>query len=178
VNDEPGTHASEVTKPGAGAAACPTCKTARSGSDRFCETCGLDFEAAAPAEPAWELVIEADRAYHERFAAGDIVFPQGVAPHCMPVDAAELRIGRFDKAPNRADTPQISGAAEDPALSRRHAVLRRRPDGTYAIEDLGSTNGTEVNGRPLAAGEPVALSDGDRVHLGAWTGITIRSRGA
>ena len=57
-------------------------------------------------------------------------------------------------------------------------MLRRLRDGRYAIEDLGSTNGTEVNGQPIAAGEPVALADGARIHLGAWTGITIRSRGA
>jgi hypothetical protein len=177
VSDERSTHASEVTKPGAGATACPVCKTARPASDRFCETCGHDFEAAAPAEPAWELVIEADPAFHARFA-GDIAFPQDVAPQRMPAEVAELRIGRVDARSNGADAPQISGAADDPGLSRRHAVLRRGPDGTYAIEDLGSTNGTEVNGRQIAAGEPVALGDGDRVHLGAWTGITIRSRGA
>lgn len=177
MTEERSTHASEVTKPGAGATACPVCKTARPAGDRFCETCGHDFEAAAPAELAWELVIEADPAFHARFA-GDIVLPQDVAPQRMPADAAELRIGRSDPGSNGSDAPQITGAANDPALSRRHAVLRRRPDGTYAIEDLGSTNGTEVNGRQIAAGEPVALGDGDRVHLGAWTGITIRSRGA
>ena len=178
MTDEPGTHASEVTKPGAAATACPECKTARPAGDRFCETCGHDFEVAAPAEPAWEIVIEADRGYHARFAAGDVVFPEGHSPHCVPVHAAELRIGRSDPASNGADGPQISGAADDPALSRRHAVLRRRGDGAYAIEDLGSTNGTEVNGRRIAAGKPVVLGDGDRIHLGAWTGITIRSRGA
>jgi FHA domain len=178
MSDEPGTHASEVTKPGEAASTCPECRTPRPSGDRFCETCGHDFEAA-PAKPvAWELVIEPDRAYHARFAAGTMAFPQGQEPHCLPLEAAELRIGRSDPAANGADAPQISGAAGDPALSRRHAVLRRRDDGTYAIEDLGSTNGTEVNGRPIAAGEPVALDDGDRVHLGAWTVITIRSRAA
>jgi hypothetical protein len=174
VSEERSTHASEVTKPGAGAAACPVCKTARPAGDRFCETCGYDFEATA--EPAWELVIETDRDFHARFA-GDIAFPQDVAPQRMPADAAELRIGRVDPRSN-GEAPQITGAADDPGLSRRHAVLRRRADGAYAIEDLGSTNGTEVNGRQIAAGERVALGDGDRVHLGAWTGITIRSRGA
>ena len=176
MTDEPGTHASEVTMPGAGAAACPACKTPRPAGDRFCETCGHDFEAPAPAEPAWELVIDADRAYHARFAADGIAFPEGLSPQCMPIDAAELHIGRFDPASNGAAAPPITGAAHDPALSRRHAVLRRTGDGAYAIEDLGSTNGTAVNGRQIAAGEPVALGEGDRVHLGAWTGITIRSR--
>ena len=96
----------------------------------------------------------------------------------MSVDVDELRIGRHDPASNGAEAPRITGAGNDPALSRHHCVLRRQGDGAYAIEDLGSTNGTEVNGRQLAAGEPVALGDGDRVHLGAWTGITIRSRAA
>jgi hypothetical protein len=178
VTDERSTHASEVTKPGEGVAVCPECGTARPAGDRFCETCGHDFEAAPPAEPAWELVIEADRAYHERFAAGGMRFPDDAAPQSLPLEAAELRIGRADRSSNGAGGPQLTGAAEDPALSRSHAVLRRRPDGAYLIEDLGSTNGTEVNGRPLTAGEPVVLRDGDRVHLGAWTGMTIRSRGA
>jgi len=177
VSDEPSTHASEVTKPGAGATACPVCQTARPAGDRFCETCGHDFEAVVAAEPAWELVIEADPAFHARFA-GDIAFPQDVAPQRMPAEAAELRIGRVDARSNGADAPRINGAADDPGLSRRHAVLRRLGSGAYAIEDLGSTNGTEVNGQQIAAGEPVTLADGDRVHLGAWTGITIRSRGA
>lgn len=53
MSDERSTHASEVTKPGAGATACPVCKTARPAGDRFCETCGHDFEAAAAAAPAW-----------------------------------------------------------------------------------------------------------------------------
>lgn len=178
MSEERSTHASEVTKPGAGATACPVCKTAQAASDRFCETCGHDFEAATPAEPAWELVIEADRDYHTRFAPGDLVFPQALPPQRVALDTDELRIGRFDPASNGADAPQLTGAAKDPGLSRRHALLRRRGDGTYAVEDLGSTNGTEVNGRQIAAGEPVTLGDGDRVNLGAWTGITIRSRGA
>ena len=96
----------------------------------------------------------------------------------MPVDAAELRIGRFDPKSNGADAPRDQRRRRRPcavAAPRRAAEAGGR---AYAIEDLGSTNGTEVNGRQIAAGEPVTLGDGDRVHLGAWTGITIRSRAA
>jgi hypothetical protein len=174
MNDEPGTQASEATRPGEAATACPACRTPRTTGDRFCETCGHDFEASETAAPVWEVLIEADRGYHERFAAAGVVFPEGLAARCMALDVPELPIGRRDGA----DAPQLTGAGDDPALSRQHAVLRRQDDGSYAIEDLGSTNGTEVNGRHIAAREAVPLADGDRVHLGAWTGLTIRSRGA
>jgi pSer/pThr/pTyr-binding forkhead associated (FHA) protein len=42
--------------------------------------------------------------------------------------------------------------------------------------DPGSTNGTTLNDAPAAItpNTPVALADGDRIHLGAWTTITIR----
>ena len=45
-------------------------------------------------------------------------------------------------------------------VSRRHAKLVRRGD-TYELTDLGSKNGTFVNGTRLASGEPWMLSDGD-----------------
>lgn len=51
-----------------------------------------------------------------------------------------------------------------------------QPDGTWALIDPGSTNGTYLNDdtEPLARNEPVTLRDGDRVHVGAWTRITVR----
>jgi FHA domain len=175
VKDERGTQPSEVTKAGEAVTVCPSCGTARAGADRFCETCGQDFESVAVEAPAWELVIEADREYHARFAVAGVVFPDDAGAQSLKLDAAQLRIGRRD---GTADAPEITGAADDPALSRRHALLRRADDGGYTIEDLGSTNGTEVNDRQLEPGEVVTLSDGDRVHVGAWTAMTIRSRGA
>ena len=50
----------------------------------------------------------------------------------------------------------------DPNVSRRHAELRRN-DGTWTLVDLGSTNGTTVNGRP---GPEHNLKDGDRLGFG------------
>jgi hypothetical protein len=179
MSDDPGTQASEVTKPGEAVTACPACRTPRTAGDRFCETCGHDFEAPAePASPTWELVIEAAREYHARFAVAGVVFPEDLAAQCVALVTAELQIGRRDEDPDATGASQITGAAHDPALSRRHAVLRRHEDGSYVIEDLGSTNGTEVNGRQIAAHEVIRLADGDRVHVGAWTSLTIRSRAA
>jgi hypothetical protein len=51
---------------------------------------------------------------------------------------------------------------EDPQVSRRHASLMRQGD-TYFIEDMGSTNGTYVNGRRITA--PVLLANNDLIGL-------------
>jgi len=53
---------------------------------------------------------------------------------------------------------------EDPGCSSRHAVIRRS-DGRWVLEDLGSTNGTWVNGQQLQ--QPHPLQEGDRIQLGA-----------
>ena len=47
-------------------------------------------------------------------------------------------------------TPEIdlSGALEDLGVSRRDAVLMRQPDGTWALVDQGSANGTYLNYAP------------------------------
>jgi pSer/pThr/pTyr-binding forkhead associated (FHA) protein len=52
---------------------------------------------------------------------------------------------------------------EDPQVSRRHASLRPAGDG-LEIEDLGSLNGTWVNGARVAG--KVRLARGDRVRVG------------
>jgi hypothetical protein len=53
----------------------------------------------------------------------------------------------------------------DPGVSRHHAELRVE-DGQVVLVDLGSTNGTFVNGQPVRR---VALTDGTRVTLGRTT---------
>jgi len=50
-------------------------------------------------------------------------------------------------------------------VSRRHARVTFAPEGVQ-IEDLGSTNGTAVNGAPLKAGTPTTLQTGAKLRLG------------
>jgi FHA domain-containing protein len=54
---------------------------------------------------------------------------------------------------------------EDAGISRRHAELRPLDASTWRIEDLGSTNGVRVNGRPIAGAHE--LRSGDTVELGS-----------
>jgi pSer/pThr/pTyr-binding forkhead associated (FHA) protein len=64
------------------------------------------------------------------------------------------------------------GLLPDPEISREHARLERRADGSFTVEDLGSSNGTSVNGLRLDA--PSVLAVGDAIELGS-TILTVRS---
>jgi hypothetical protein len=188
---EPGDFAiSPDTAPSSPAEPCPRCQTLRVGSDKFCEGCGYNFASGdsggspAPSEAiddetataSWQAVVEADREYFERVAADEIDFPCHYQARRFVLKQAEIGIGR--QSPARGTQPQIdlSGAPEDPAISHLHAILLRQKDGSYALIDPGSSNGTTLNNdpKPIAANAPVPLADGDRVHLGAWTTLTIR----
>jgi hypothetical protein len=54
--------------------------------------------------------------------------------------------------------------SEDPEISRRHARFSRSDEGQFTVEDLGSTNGTYVNGRRVSG--PTVLAPGDEIKLG------------
>lgn len=60
-------------------------------------------------------------------------------------------------------SPANEIAITDPEISRKHARLVRQESG-YALEDLGSTNGSFVNDRRIAGLTP--LHDGDVIDLG------------
>lgn len=54
---------------------------------------------------------------------------------------------------------------DDLEISRRHALISRSEQGQFTIADLGSTNGTIVNGRKITGSE--ALYPGDTIEVGA-----------
>lgn len=53
---------------------------------------------------------------------------------------------------------------DDPEVSRRHAYLIETPDGGVEVGDLGSSNGTRLNGRRLE--QPTQLKPGDTLEVG------------
>ena len=53
---------------------------------------------------------------------------------------------------------------QDPSVSRQHAQLKRQDDGSYALTDLGSSNGVFVLGRRI--NRPTRVSHGDRITFG------------
>jgi predicted component of type VI protein secretion system len=71
----------------------------------------------------------------------------------------ELVIGRHAEGAGRL--------ADDQEISRTHARVMMDATGFLSIEDLGSTNGTFVNGLRVTA--PQTLSEGDTIEMGSTT---------
>jgi hypothetical protein len=129
----------------------------------------------------WSVTITADRAYYDSVVAAggpdaaSIKFPDYCPDRHFLLTGPQMRIGRL--SPSRGFEPEIdlTGPPTDPGVSRLHAVLIPQADGTWAILDPGSENGTLVNNIEIATDQRVPLRDGDRIYVGAWTVVTIRS---
>ncbi len=172
----------------AGGAPCPNCGTPRAGGSRFCEDCGFDHSTgqmpvldqptpptAAASTGGWTVTIEADREYFEANAVEGADFPTDTGRHIRDLPGPQARIGR--KSKSKGTDPEIDLSASDPGVSHSHAVLTLGVDGAWQVCDLDSTNGTYLNDEDeqLPAGEARSLCDGDQVHVGAWTTITLHA---
>lgn len=58
---------------------------------------------------------------------------------------------------------EVQVRVDDAGASREHARFLEMEDGTYVVEDMGSTNGTFVDGQRVERAE---LRSGDRIHIG------------
>jgi ABC transport system ATP-binding/permease protein len=119
----------------------------------------------APAPPAQPRRPDAPRHPGPRDAAAVAgAVPRDLLPSVdrrptsrMPLPAKALRIGRI--LDNDLVLPDLD-------VSRHHAELRKSSAGAYEIVDLGSHNGTFVNGRRISS---AVLSDSDIVSIGRST---------
>ncbi len=84
-------------------------------------------------------------------------------PEPWPLTGDEVRVGRS------RDNDLVLPVAE---VSRHHARLFPQGEG-WAIEDLGSTNGTWVNSERLAPHEPHPLRPGDRVRFSPYVAARV-----
>jgi hypothetical protein len=184
--------------------ACPSCgEPIEDAGARFCEVCRYDFLERRPGPPpvaragatrppvtavpvsapaasaapaaapvrAWELVIAIDPSLDTEPDPAHPC-PTDRPAIVLPVEKSDMLVGRHDET--RAIRPEVS--LHDPGASRRHATFVLEPDGGIALQDLASTNGTQVNGQDVPPGTRRRLREGDQVTLGRWTRITVRSR--
>ena len=113
---------------------------------------------AAPAAPAAQSAEAGPQGLLLRHVSGHVFALR---------DKTEFLVGRPD--PVTGINPEINLGAFDIArsLSRRHAKIVLQ-DGHWVVrEDVGTTNGTFVNGERLNTGEAVALGVGDKLKFGS-----------
>ena len=85
------------------------------------------------------------------------------------LESSPLILGRGD--PQGGEGPDID-LSPDFKVSRRHVRLAVDAAGRWTVEDLGSVNGTRIDGRRLPPDLPVPLLPGMRLQLGD-TGLQV-----
>lgn len=85
----------------------------------------------------------------------------------VPIRAVPFKIGRS------VDDPNGLSLNEDTGVSRTHAQITYE-NGAFLITDLGSSNGTLVNGTKINPHTPIQLRDGTKIVLGKNTEIIFR----
>jgi CRP-like cAMP-binding protein len=91
----------------------------------------------------------------------------------FPVFKADSLIGRYDSVTGMA--PEVDLTHEDSArnISRRHARFVLKEGKPFVAEEIGTMNGTYLNGRKLATGVLASINDGDELTLCRLT-LTFR----
>ncbi|MCI0383218.1 FHA domain-containing protein [Streptomyces sp. CNQ085] len=134
-------------------------------------------------QPAnWAVTVGPDHEYFTAMMrrsgpeAAGLNMPSYSAEQHVRLSGPQVTIGRRRHSTGESPDIDLGRSPEDPGVSHQHAVLVRQPDGGWSVVDQDSTNGTTINGAedPIQPFVPVPLREGDRVHVGAWTTITLR----
>jgi hypothetical protein len=130
-----------------------------------------------------KLLVSADRDYHARMAAIDapdaevVAFPVFCPDRRFALTGGTLLIGRRSRSRGIEPEIDLTGPPEDAGVSHSHAALMSTSDGGWAVIDLGSSNGTYINDSttPIEPNMPVPVREGDQIHVGAWTTLTLQA---
>ena len=125
---------------------CPVCQTTNPPGEIYCAECGF-LLSSTPSETVEEVATPGARLVAD--------------------DGREFTL---NPGPNSVGRIHADLLLTDPSISRSHAAITLE-EGRCLVEDLGSTNGTRVNGESLAPHQPRALRDGDEISFG---GVSLR----
>ena len=79
---------------------------------------------------------------------------------------SETTVGRRDPVTGINPDIDLTPADTQRSISRRHAKIFRRGDKFYLREEIGTMNGTFINGERVDTGVPVEFHEGDEVRFG------------
>jgi CRP-like cAMP-binding protein len=113
-------------------------------------------EAAPASEPSTSGTLQAEaKAYFISPSTGNV----------FPVFSNEALLGRFDSVTGQS--PEVDLTKEDQSrnISRRHARLVIKDGHFFIAEEIGTMNGTFLNGKKLGNGVLTPIGDGDELTL-------------
>ena len=139
ISSAPSINATQTIQP----VQCPICKTFNPAGMIYCVECGLIFATELP---------------EDAFGA------PAVRPPCL-VD--EGRKEQFLRPGSNIVGREGDILLQDGRVSRRHAEITLDPSG-ITLTDLGSTNGTKLNGQPLAPNSPQKVNPNDALEFGGY----------
>ena len=133
-------------------------------SRRLRETTAL-LEQSTGVAPALDETSD----FFERVGARDEIYrlvADGGADEFYLNRDAETLVGRIDPVTGIRPDVDLTHLDGQRSVSRRLAKIVREEDGFQVVEEIGTMNGTFVNGKRLATGAPTPLRDGDRLRFG------------
>ena len=94
----------------------------------------------------------------------------------FPVFKSDSLIGRYDSVTGMSPEIDLSNEDQSRNISRRHARLVLKDGKPYIAEEIGTMNGTFLNGQKLANGVLTPIKDGDELTL-CRLSLTFRTSG-
>lgn len=155
---------------------CPYCGHAEREGVMFCEECGQSLQGAGgnAVLPTRQLDPSANDLAAKatwgtaRFGqdASIIIHIRDTTEPVVLQPAKKTVLGRADStSTQKPDLDLTPYGALEKGVSRIHAAIFRSED-TLTLVDMGSANGTHLNGQRLVPDQPRILRDGDEIRLG------------
>lgn len=142
---------------------CTNCGHPNKDDARFCASCGHPLQddptlSLTPVEPDDEAQDEFPFPHDELEPGQGLLLvkrgPNAGSTFLLEADATS--VGR---------APESDVFLDDVTVSRKHAQIVRRADGSFSVADVGSLNGTYVNGEQV---DETQLATGDEVQIGMF----------
>jgi pSer/pThr/pTyr-binding forkhead associated (FHA) protein len=142
---------------------CTNCGHPNRDDARFCAECGHplqeDVTVTLPPTEAEEEVHEEFPFPHDELETGQALLLVKRGPNAgstFLLDQETTTVGRSTEGDVFLD---------DVTVSRKHAIFERRAGGAWVVRDVGSLNGTYVNGEQV---DETKLASGDEVQIGRF----------
>jgi pSer/pThr/pTyr-binding forkhead associated (FHA) protein len=140
---------------GADGVVCPVCSIVNAVGANFCTACGAELPESDDSATGSYPLLGVD--VPDVGEVGQLVVTRG--------PTAGARYALSDAVTSIGRHPESGIFLDDVTVSRRHAEVRRGDDGQYLLADVGSLNGTYLDGERI---EEASLREGAQVQVGKY----------